>query len=52
MINELLRLQKSRIGKMFKKLKVVFSRAKLSPEEAECKNEGVPPPPKSSTGQV
>ncbi|XP_075272017.1 cyclic nucleotide-gated channel beta-3 [Opisthocomus hoazin] len=36
---------------MFKKLKVVFSRAKLSPEEAECKNEGVPPPPKSSTGQ-
>ncbi|XP_075562010.1 cyclic nucleotide-gated channel beta-3 [Pelecanus crispus] len=36
---------------MFKKLKAVFSRAKLSPEEADCKNEGVPPPPKASTGQ-
>lgn len=37
---------------MFRKLKAVFSRPKLSPEEAECKNEGVPPPPKASTGQV
>ncbi|XP_029866922.1 cyclic nucleotide-gated cation channel beta-3 [Aquila chrysaetos chrysaetos] len=36
---------------MFRKLKALFSRAKLSPEEAECKNEGVPPPPKASTGQ-
>ncbi|XP_049675096.1 cyclic nucleotide-gated cation channel beta-3 [Accipiter gentilis] len=36
---------------MFRKLKAVFSRPKLSPEEAECKNEGVPPPPKASTGQ-
>ncbi|XP_076185063.1 cyclic nucleotide-gated channel beta-3 [Aptenodytes patagonicus] len=36
---------------MFKKLKAVFSRAKLSPEDADCKNEGVTPPPKLSTGQ-
>ncbi|XP_059671599.1 cyclic nucleotide-gated cation channel beta-3 [Gavia stellata] len=36
---------------MFKKLKAVFSRAKLSPEEADCKNEGIPPPPKASTSQ-
>ncbi|XP_075599879.1 cyclic nucleotide-gated channel beta-3 [Balearica regulorum gibbericeps] len=36
---------------MFKKLKAVFSRAKLSPEEVDCKNEGVPPPPEASTGQ-
>ncbi|XP_040443070.1 cyclic nucleotide-gated cation channel beta-3 [Falco naumanni] len=36
---------------MFKKLKTVFSRVKLSPEEIDCKNEGVPPPPKASTDQ-
>ncbi|XP_065486328.1 cyclic nucleotide-gated cation channel beta-3 [Caloenas nicobarica] len=36
---------------MFKKLRAVFSRPKLSPEGADCKNEGVPPPPKASTGQ-
>ncbi|XP_009890245.1 PREDICTED: cyclic nucleotide-gated cation channel beta-3 [Charadrius vociferus] len=38
---------------MFKKLKAIFSRAKLSPEETACKNEGVPPPPppKAPTGQ-
>ncbi|XP_065524609.1 cyclic nucleotide-gated cation channel beta-3 [Lathamus discolor] len=36
---------------MFKNLKAVFSRPKLSPEEAVCKNEGVSPPPKVSTGQ-
>ncbi|XP_063183215.1 cyclic nucleotide-gated cation channel beta-3 [Chroicocephalus ridibundus] len=36
---------------MFKKIKAVFSRAKLSPEEADCKNEAVPPPPKAPTGQ-
>uniref|UniRef100_A0A8C4XP11 Cyclic nucleotide gated channel subunit beta 3 n=1 Tax=Falco tinnunculus TaxID=100819 RepID=A0A8C4XP11_FALTI len=36
---------------MFKKLKTVFSRVKLSPEEVDCKNEGVPPPPKASTDQ-
>ncbi|XP_061304153.1 cyclic nucleotide-gated cation channel beta-3 [Pezoporus flaviventris] len=36
---------------MFKNLKAVFSRAKLSPEEALCKNEGVSSPSKVSTGQ-
>ncbi|XP_062424353.1 cyclic nucleotide-gated cation channel beta-3 [Rhea pennata] len=38
---------------MFNKIKLIFSRAKLSPEEAEFKNEGVPPPPQPqlSTGQ-
>ncbi|KAM9278941.1 cyclic nucleotide-gated channel beta-3 [Cariama cristata] len=36
---------------MFKKLKAVFSRAKLSPEEADCKTEDVPPPPKAATSQ-
>ncbi|XP_064363849.1 cyclic nucleotide-gated cation channel beta-3 [Dromaius novaehollandiae] len=38
---------------MFNKIKLLFSRAKLSPEEAEFKNEGVPPPPQPqpSTGQ-
>ncbi|XP_074676376.1 cyclic nucleotide-gated channel beta-3 [Strix aluco] len=36
---------------MFQKVKAVFSRAKLSPEESDCKNEGVSPPPKASTGQ-
>ncbi|XP_074941447.1 cyclic nucleotide-gated channel beta-3 [Phalacrocorax aristotelis] len=39
------------MSKMFKKLKAIFSRAKLSPEEADCRNEGVPPPPKASTDQ-
>lgn len=36
---------------MFRKLKSVFSRPKLAPEIADCKNEGAPPPPKTSTGQ-
>ncbi|XP_071593987.1 cyclic nucleotide-gated channel beta-3 [Heliangelus exortis] len=36
---------------MFKKLKSVFSRPKLAPEETDCKNENVPPPPKASTRQ-
>ncbi|XP_064259520.1 nuclear receptor corepressor 2-like isoform X1 [Passer domesticus] len=36
---------------MFRKLKSVFSRPKLAPEIADCKNEGAPPPPKPSTGQ-
>uniref|UniRef100_A0A8C8ALZ5 Cyclic nucleotide gated channel subunit beta 3 n=1 Tax=Otus sunia TaxID=257818 RepID=A0A8C8ALZ5_9STRI len=39
------------MGKMFQKVKAVFSRAKLSPEESDCKNEGVSPPLKTSTGQ-
>ncbi|XP_068039075.1 cyclic nucleotide-gated channel beta-3 [Anomalospiza imberbis] len=36
---------------MFRKLKSVFSRPKLAPEIADCKNESAPPPPKASTGQ-
>uniref|UniRef100_A0A8C0IG94 Cyclic nucleotide gated channel subunit beta 3 n=1 Tax=Bubo bubo TaxID=30461 RepID=A0A8C0IG94_BUBBB len=39
------------MGKMFQKVKAVFSRVKLSPEESDCKNEGVSPPPKASTDQ-
>ncbi|XP_026697444.1 cyclic nucleotide-gated cation channel beta-3 isoform X3 [Athene cunicularia] len=39
------------MGKMFQKVKAVFSRAKLSPAESDCQNEGVSPPPKASTGQ-
>ncbi|XP_064910008.1 cyclic nucleotide-gated cation channel beta-3 [Columba livia] len=51
MVKELERLQESWVDKMFKKLRAVFSRPKLSPAEADCKNEDVPPPPKASTGQ-
>ncbi|KAK2527905.1 Cngb3 [Columba guinea] len=51
MVKELERLQESWMDKMFKKLRAVFSRPKLSPAEADCKNEDVPPPPKASTGQ-
>ncbi|XP_064010418.1 cyclic nucleotide-gated cation channel beta-3 [Pogoniulus pusillus] len=36
---------------MFKKFKILFSRAKLSPEQIDCKNEDDPSPPKTSTGQ-
>ncbi|XP_032861787.2 cyclic nucleotide-gated cation channel beta-3 isoform X2 [Tyto alba] len=39
------------MGKMFTKIKAVFSGAKLSPEEADCKNEGVSAQSKTSTGQ-
>ncbi|XP_021242082.1 cyclic nucleotide-gated cation channel beta-3 [Numida meleagris] len=34
---------------MLKRLKGVFSRAKLSPEQADSENEGIPPPSKPST---
>lgn len=37
---------------MFRKLRSVFSRPKLAPEITDGKNEGAPPPPKASTGQV
>ncbi|XP_069710428.1 cyclic nucleotide-gated channel beta-3 [Phaenicophaeus curvirostris] len=36
---------------MFKRIKAVFSRAKLSPEEVVCKNEAAPLPPKESAVQ-
>ncbi|XP_054241477.1 cyclic nucleotide-gated cation channel beta-3 [Indicator indicator] len=36
---------------MFKKIKILFSRAKLAPEQVDCKNEDDPPPSKASTGQ-
>lgn len=38
------------MGKMFRRLKAVFSRAKLSPEQADCENGSIPPKP--STKQV
>lgn len=40
------------MDKMFKKFKILFSRAKLSPEQIDCKNEDDPSPSKASTGQV
>jgi len=40
------------MGEMFKRLKGVFSRTKLSPEQADSENEGIPPPSKPSTDQV
>ncbi|XP_042725426.1 cyclic nucleotide-gated cation channel beta-3 [Lagopus leucura] len=36
---------------MFKRLKGVFSRTKLSPEQSDSENEGIPPPSKPSTDQ-
>ncbi|XP_042690585.1 cyclic nucleotide-gated cation channel beta-3 [Centrocercus urophasianus] len=36
---------------MFKRLKGVFSRTKLSPEQSDSENEGIPPPSKPFTDQ-